>query len=151
TAQSPGAGDWRRPRRPLRCGPKRLLHSKATSRKRLSAVGGSLWETTCGTITWWADLDPFHRKAVIEKLVGAVAFVVLTATTVAGQGRSQLYTQPAVPPEEALHRLNLKLAWQVHVPTEGRRDGLFSVQVLEKQVLVQTRGGVVIALDAATG
>lgn len=87
----------------------------------------------------------------MKKLVGAVAFVLLGTTSVAAQGLPQLHTRPAVPSREALDRLNLKLAWSVYVPIESRRDGLFSVQVLDKQILVQTRGGAVIALDPATG
>jgi outer membrane protein assembly factor BamB len=87
----------------------------------------------------------------MKKRVGVMAFAVLAATTVVAQGQSQLHTRPAVLPEEALHRLNLKQAWRAYVPTEGRRDGLFSVQVLDTQILVQTRGGVVIALDPVTG
>src|SRR5437762_13578435 len=87
----------------------------------------------------------------MKKLVGALVYVLLFVTTVVAQGRSQVYTQPAVPAEAALHRLSVKLAWRIHVPTEGHRDGLFSVQVLEQQILVQTRGGAVIALRPATG
>lgn len=87
----------------------------------------------------------------MKKLVGAVVFLLGTATMVAAQGQSQHYSRPATPSEEALHRLNLKLAWRVYIPVESRRDGLFSVQVLDKQVLVQTRSGAVIALEPSTG
>jgi outer membrane protein assembly factor BamB len=87
----------------------------------------------------------------MNKLVGAVAFLLCTATMVAAQGLSQLYSRPAIPAAEVLQRLNLKLAWGVYVPLESRRDGLFSVQVLDKQVLVQARSGAMIALDPATG
>lgn len=87
----------------------------------------------------------------MKKLAGAVAFLGLTATMVSAQGLGWTYTRPAVPSEEALHRLHLKLGWRVYVPLEGPRDGLFSVQVLDKQVLVQTRSGSVLVLDAATG
>jgi outer membrane protein assembly factor BamB len=87
----------------------------------------------------------------MKQLAGAVAVLGLTATVVAAQGLGWTYTRPAVPSDEALHRLHLKRGWHVYVPLEGPRDGLFSVQVLDKQLLVQSRSGSVLALDAATG
>jgi hypothetical protein len=64
---------------------------------------------------------------------------------------SETFTRAEPPPREALERLNLKLAWSVYLPLEGKRDGIFSVQVLERDVFVQTRSGVVVVVDAATG
>lgn len=69
----------------------------------------------------------------------------------AAKGLSELFTRPALPAPEALDRLNLRLAWRVYVPTEGRRDGLFSVQVMPDAVFIQTRSGQVVALDPADG
>jgi outer membrane protein assembly factor BamB len=66
--------------------------------------------------------------------------------------RSRRYSQPVVPSQDALNRLNLKLAWRTYVPTNGRRDGLESVQVLDgSQVLVQTRDGETSLLDGKDG
>jgi outer membrane protein assembly factor BamB len=47
--------------------------------------------------------------------------------------------------------LHLRLVWQAHIPTAGPRDGLFSLQILENQLLVQTKSGTVAALDPVTG
>jgi outer membrane protein assembly factor BamB len=62
-----------------------------------------------------------------------------------------LYTDPAVPSPATLDRLNLKLAWRAYLPTDGRRDGIFSMQMTDKQTLVQLRSGAVISLDTKTG
>jgi outer membrane protein assembly factor BamB len=87
---------------------------------------------------------------VAAALVAAAAVAPLSA-----QDPTRLYSDPALPAQEALDRLRLKTAWTAMVPTAGRRDGLFSVQVVPRgtghELLVQTRSGTVTALDAATG
>ncbi len=93
----------------------------------------------------------------MKKLTAAWVGVVLTATLVTAQNPSRLYTEPALPSTEVLDRLNLKIMWRVYLPTDRRRDGIFSVQVPDRfgqpaqQIFVQTRSGVVLALDASTG
>src|SRR5260370_11747217 len=93
----------------------------------------------------------------MKKLAVGVVAVVLTGASVSAQAPPRLYSQPPVPRPETLDRLNLKLAWRVYLPTEGRRDGIFSVQIPERLqppgelILVQTRSAVVMALDSATG
>jgi hypothetical protein len=68
---------------------------------------------------------------------------------------SRVYSQPCLPPREILDRLNLEVAWSVNVPTDGRRDGLYTVQIAPHgnghQLFVQTRSGLLVAIDAATG
>ncbi|HEY1860427.1 MAG TPA: PQQ-binding-like beta-propeller repeat protein [Gemmataceae bacterium] len=64
---------------------------------------------------------------------------------------SQTYTRAEPPSREALDRLNLKLGWSVYLPLEGRRDGIYSVQPLDRDLFVQTRSGLVVVVDAATG
>jgi outer membrane protein assembly factor BamB len=87
----------------------------------------------------------------------SVAAVLLTGAVVGAQNPFTLYTQPSVPSSDILNRLNLKPAWRIYLPTEGRRDGIFSVQIPERLqppgglILVQTRSAMVIALDSATG
>ncbi len=81
----------------------------------------------------------------------AIAAVLLAGATVEAQDAKRLYTNPSVPPREALERLNLKLAWRTYVPMDGRRDGILSVQMADQLLLVQTRSGQVLALDAETG
>ncbi len=87
----------------------------------------------------------------MKKLAALVAVIVLMETTVTAQEPPQLYTRPALPSAEALDRLNLKLAWRANVPTQGKRDGFFSIQVLDDQILVQTRSGTVSAIRAEDG
>jgi outer membrane protein assembly factor BamB len=45
----------------------------------------------------------------------------------------------------------LKIGWSLYLPVEGKRDGIFSVQVAEKEVFIQTRGGLVVVANADTG
>jgi len=93
----------------------------------------------------------------MKKLAMGIVGVLLAGAAVSAQGPSTLYTQPQVPSPEVLDRLNLRLAWRTFLPTEGRRDGIFSVQIPERLqppgelILVQTRSAVIMALDSATG
>src|SRR5262245_59537566 len=101
----------------------------------------------------------------MRRLIHAAATILLSTTGVWAQEGVTLYTRPAVPSREALDRLHLKMAWRVYVPTEGKQDGLFSVQIPERaftkvtakgrvpaqQVLVQTKSGAIMALDPDTG
>ena len=43
------------------------------------------------------------------------------------------------------------MAWRVYIPTDGRRDGLFSVQIFGDQILVQNRSGTISAIDPRDG
>jgi outer membrane protein assembly factor BamB len=88
----------------------------------------------------------------MKKLPGLL-FALLCLPIIAGaqEDRTRLYTRPFVPSPQALDRLDLQLAWQVNLPTGGRRDGLLSVHPLGDQVLVQMRSGAVAALNAETG
>jgi outer membrane protein assembly factor BamB len=87
----------------------------------------------------------------------AIVVLLLTGVASSAQNPVRVYTEPAVPPQESLDKLNLQLAWRVYLPTDRRRDGIFSVQVIDQpgqqgqEVLVQTRSGVIILLDAETG
>jgi outer membrane protein assembly factor BamB len=80
----------------------------------------------------------------------AIAFLLIEAT-LSAQQPARVTTRPTVPTTEALTRLNLKLAWKAFMPMDGKRDGIFSVQVLGEHVYVQLRSGVVIALNGETG
>jgi outer membrane protein assembly factor BamB len=88
----------------------------------------------------------------MKKLVGAVVTLALAAPLAPAQSLARTYTIPCVPPREHLDRLNLKLDWRLYVPMDGMRDGFFSIQILDGgQLLVQTRSGGVVLIDAATG
>jgi outer membrane protein assembly factor BamB len=81
----------------------------------------------------------------------ALAALILTAATASAQESSALYTHPTVPSDDALQRLNLKLGWRTYIPMDGRRDTIFSVQHAGDLLLVQTRSGLVCAIEAETG
>jgi outer membrane protein assembly factor BamB len=50
-----------------------------------------------------------------------------------------------------LDRLNLQVAWSANVPTDGKRDWIFSVQIFDDQILVQTRSGILTAIRVDDG
>lgn len=92
----------------------------------------------------------------MKKLLGLGALLVLPlAPAFSEPGAFKVHTTPAPPTREALHRLNLNMAWRAKVPTEGKRDGLFSLQLIpgpdRPQLVVQTFAGAVLLLDAETG
>jgi outer membrane protein assembly factor BamB len=86
------------------------------------------------------------KKFLIGVTLGMAATVAATA-----DDQSTRYTRPPLPSRQALDRLHLTMAWHVYVATDGRRDGLFSVQLIDDQVLVQNRSGIVTLLDARDG
>src|SRR5262245_1686620 len=94
------------------------------------------------------------------KQLASVAILLLLASLSPAQSeRTRLYSTPSVPPPEVLDRLNLREAWATYVPTDDRRDGILSFQLAplwrgnrsSLQLLVQTRSGLVAALDPETG
>src|SRR5438128_6587354 len=86
----------------------------------------------------------------MNKLIALVVLLLAPAVAIS-QNFKQVYAAPGVPSREDLGRLNLKLAWRVYLPLDRRRDGIFSVQLADDQVLVQTRSGAIVALNAADG
>lgn len=86
----------------------------------------------------------------MKKLLAAAALLLVPAAALA-QNANRVYTSPGVPSREALDRLHLKMAWRAYVPTDHRRDGLYSVQLVDDQIFVQTRSGTVVALNARDG
>ncbi|MBV9122072.1 MAG: PQQ-binding-like beta-propeller repeat protein [Planctomycetes bacterium] len=105
----------------------------------------------------------------MKKLTGLLVVLLLSALPARAQDLSKTYsrptgpnvgsavdmeqvlTHPAVPSPKALDRLNLQLAWHVYVPIDGRRDGLFGVQILDDMILVQSCSGMITALDPRDG
>jgi outer membrane protein assembly factor BamB len=81
----------------------------------------------------------------------SVLTLVLTAATLTAQVPPQIYSRPAVPPREALERLNLVHGWHTYIPMESMRDGIYSVQLAGPDMLVQTRSGLIACLEAETG
>src|SRR6266545_1426788 len=89
-----------------------------------------------------------HGKRVMTPLVGAMAVLVLVGSPLRAQDPKRVFNRPAVPPATVLDRLNLRMAWRAYVPTDGTRDGIFSIQVLEDMIVVQLRSGLIVALNA---
>src|SRR5262249_55737096 len=92
----------------------------------------------------------------MKKLLIVAAVLVMAAVApLSAQDARRLYSLPGAPPQDALDRLRLTTSWTYAVPTEGRRDGIYSVQVAPRgqgqELLIQTRSGGVTSLDAATG
>jgi outer membrane protein assembly factor BamB len=80
-----------------------------------------------------------------------LAVTILSVQPALAQERARFYSHPAIPPEGVLDRLNLRLAWRTVVPTYGKCDGLFSVQVLDQQILVQNVSGGITAINPVDG
>lgn len=91
----------------------------------------------------------------MKKLLIVTALAAAVASPLTAQDPARLYTNPNVPAREALDRLRLQAAWAAVVPTDGRRDGLYSVQMAPRDkgldLLVQTRSGGIHCYDANTG
>jgi outer membrane protein assembly factor BamB len=47
--------------------------------------------------------------------------------------------------------LNLQLAWQTYLPTNGTRDGIATAQVLDNEILFRMRSGMVVSVNAEDG
>jgi outer membrane protein assembly factor BamB len=84
------------------------------------------------------------------KRLAAIVAMGLTVAAASGQ-YTRVWTQPAVPPVDALDRLNLRLGWQAAVPVFGFHDGIATIQNLGDVIIVQTRRGGVVAFDPVTG
>jgi outer membrane protein assembly factor BamB len=91
----------------------------------------------------------------MKKVLIVAALAAAVVAPLSAQDLSRLYTDPSAPAQDALDRLRLKTAWTATVPMDSRRDGFFSVQLLPygtgHELLIQTRSGGVLSLDAATG
>ena len=79
------------------------------------------------------------------------AFAVLVAASSATAQGTGAYSR-AVPPDRAvLDRLNLRTEWSVYLPIESKRDSIATVQTFDDQVFIQSRRGLVMAVNARTG
>jgi outer membrane protein assembly factor BamB len=87
----------------------------------------------------------------MKQLVSAAAVLLFSGAQLTAQSRSRLYSRPEVPSQAALDRLNLRMAWRTYVPTDGPRDAISTVQVLEDQILLRMRSGMIVALNPEDG
>lgn len=84
------------------------------------------------------------------RLIAALA-ALAAVVALAGAQPGGAYSHAIPPDKTALDRLNLKTEWTQHLPVEGNRDALTQVQTIDDQVFVQTRTGLLVAVDANTG
>jgi outer membrane protein assembly factor BamB len=87
----------------------------------------------------------------MKKWFAAVFTLFLVGAPAPAQLLGRQYTNPTPPSRQALDRVNLNMAWRAYIPVQGRRDGLFSFQLIDRQILVQTLSGLIVSLDADTG
>jgi len=86
----------------------------------------------------------WHRPVVA--LAMSLLFVIPLSAQV-----SSVYSR-AVPPDKAvIERVNLKTEWTINLPIDGRKDSISLIQTLDDQLIVQTRTGRIISIDALTG
>src|SRR6266436_1442415 len=84
----------------------------------------------------------------MKTYLSAALVVLLAATMGSAQSESRfMYSQPAIPSRADLERLNLRQAWHTYLPVDGQRDGVFRVQIHDKQLIFLMRSGAVIAVD----
>jgi outer membrane protein assembly factor BamB len=82
----------------------------------------------------------------------AAAAALLLAAAHPAPGQVSTVVSRAAPPDRAkLDRLNLKLEWSAYVPVQGGRDAIAQMQVVDDQVFVQTRTGLLVVGSARTG
>lgn len=85
-------------------------------------------------------------------LAGAIVSLALLAATLTAQtSRRTIYSRPDIPGTAALQRLNLHLAWRNTVPVDGQRDALIVVELHDRDLIVLTRSGLIVRMDAETG
>jgi outer membrane protein assembly factor BamB len=85
------------------------------------------------------------------RIVAAITMLALVAPLAAQLPDSRTFSRPALPRDEVLRRLDLRLAWRQSVPMDGRKDALLRVLIDGRDLLVLTRSGMVARLDAETG
>src|SRR5262249_30420719 len=110
---------------------------------------------------WYTSFGPFARYShpwpvlwvpVMKMLLPGTLTLLLFVTPATAQppwGRE--YTYARLPEAKALDRVNLTTVWRAHLPIAGRRDGVFTVQFVDRQLLVQTIRGAIVCLDADSG
>lgn len=83
------------------------------------------------------------RSALPFLMLGLAAGPVFAQSTI---------NRAVTPDAAALDRLGLKADWSTFIPVQHRQDGIARVQAAdEHQIFVQTKGGLLVVLDAGTG
>lgn len=81
----------------------------------------------------------------------AAAGLLLLLTALGDAQNTGTYSRAVPPDPTALARLNLKTEWSLYLPIAGGRDQIQLVQTFDNQLFVQTRTGLLIAVDVRTG
>src|SRR5438067_8232590 len=81
----------------------------------------------------------------------AAAALLLSAVGLCTAQTPETYSRALPPARAVLDRLNLKTEWALNLPVQGTRDTIALVQTIDDQLFVQTRLGLLIAIDVRTG
>jgi outer membrane protein assembly factor BamB len=84
-------------------------------------------------------------------LRGTLTLLLFVTPATAQPPWGREYTYARLPDGKALDRVNLTTVWRAHLPIAGRRDGVFSVQFMDRQLMVQTIRGAIVCLDVDSG
>ncbi len=82
----------------------------------------------------------------------AAASLLTAALAAPAFSQSGVYSRAAPPDKATLDRLGLVADWTTYLPVRGTTDGIVAVQPVEDtQIYVQTKSGLLVAVDAKTG
>jgi outer membrane protein assembly factor BamB len=87
---------------------------------------------------------------MLSRSVAAIG-LLLCITALCQSQNSRVYSRAVPPDKTALNRLNLKTEWSLYLPVDGRRDSIELIQTFDDQMFVQTKTGLLIAIDVQTG
>jgi len=90
----------------------------------------------------------------MKKILFAILGLILSFATANAQSPLKVFSSPKLPARETLDRMNLTLAWNLRVPVDGNRDGIFTLQLIPgtpNQLVAQTYKGAVHLYDADNG
>lgn len=104
----------------------------------------------------WSAIHIAHPVTVFGVFImwrrPAAALVLCLSLAVLASAQVGSSTSRALPPEKSLiERLNLKSEWAINLPIDGRKDSITLAQTIDDQLFIQTRRGLLVAIDMLTG
>lgn len=90
-------------------------------------------------------------RFALRSFITFIAVGLFFANPAWAQRRSQILTLPSTPKATQLEALNLEKMWSIDLPMVTKQDGIHDAWVVGGQVLLQTRRGTVVCIDAETG
>lgn len=84
------------------------------------------------------------------RLLAAASLILGLGSLVSAQ-TAGVYSRAMPPDAAAIQRLNLRTEWTLYLPVDNKRDPIATVQTIDDQLFVQTKTGLLIAIDAKTG